>query len=206
MTVNVLVVYYSAYGHTYQLAEAVKEGAEEVEEAEVRIRKVPELEEARKPLEEKEAYRTARESQKDVPEADLDDLRWADGVCWGSPTRFGNMTSQLKQFIDSTGELWQDGTLTGKPAGVFTSTATIHGGQETTIISTMLPLLHHGMILVGTPYSDNPQILSTDAIGGSPYGPSTLAEMDGSRQPVEEELETARNLGERVARISKELK
>lgn len=116
------------------------------------------------------------------------------------------MAAQMKQFIDTTGEIWQEGALEDKPAGVFTSTGTIHGGQETTILSSMIPLIHLGMILVGTPPGQNPQILTTDAINGSPYGPSTIADTDGSRQPVEEELETARNLGSRVAEIAKSLK
>lgn len=206
MSTKILVAYYSAYGHTYKLAQAGRDGAKSVDNTEVKLAKVPELDEAKEALEGQEAYQKARKEQEDVQEADLDDLRWADGICWGSPTRFGNMTSQLKQFIDTTGGLWEKGTLSGKPAGIFTSTATTHGGQETTIISMMLPLLHHGMIIVGTPYAENPQILTADAIGGSPYGPSTIVNTDGSKQPAEEELETARNLGKRVAKVAASLK
>jgi NAD(P)H dehydrogenase (quinone) len=112
----------------------------------------------------------------------------------------------MKQFIDTTGGLWQKGELEDKAAGIFTSTATIHGGQETTILTSMVPLLHLGFVLVGTPYGQNPQILVTDGIGGSPYGPGTLAGPDGSRQPVESELTTARNLGARVAKVAARLK
>lgn len=206
MPTNVLVVYYSSYGHIYQMAQAVAEGARSVEGTEVRLRRVPELEPARQAMSGQTWYVQAQEQQKDVPEATHDDLRWADGICWGTATRYGNMTAQMKQFIDTTGALWQKGELEDKAAGVFTSTATIHGGQETTIITTMIPLLHLGMVLVGTPYGQNPQILVTDGIGGSPYGPGTLAGPDGSRQPVDSELQTARNLGSRVARVAERLK
>ena len=143
-----------------------------------------------------------REQQADIPVCTLDDLREADGVLFGSPTRYGNMTAQMKQFIDTTGSLWMTGELEDKVTGVFTSTATIHGGQESTILTSLVPLLHLGMIFIGTPYGQNPQIMVTDGIGGSPYGPGTLAGPDGSRQPVESELQTARNLGSRAARVA----
>ncbi len=206
MSTNVLVVYYSLYGHIFQMANAVAEGARKEPGAEVRIRRVPEFLEVRQKLEPQEWYQKAQEPQKDIEIVTHDDLRWADGICWGTPTRYGNMASQMKQFLDTTGSLWQKGELEDKAAGVFTSTATIHGGQETTIITSMIPLLHLGFVLVGTPYGQNPQILVTDGIGGSPYGPGTLAGPDGSRQPVESELTTARNLGTRVARVAKRLK
>lgn len=203
---NVLVVYYSSYGHTYQMAQAVVEGAQSVADTEVRLRRVAEIPAAQEAMSSQPEYLAAQEMQSGVPEATLDDLRWADGVCFGSPTRYGNMTAQMKQFIDSTGPLWAAGELEDKAAGVFTSTATIHGGQETTIVTTMIPLLHLGFVLVGTPYAQNPQILVVDGIGGSPYGPGTLAGPDGTRQPVESELTTARNLGSRVARVAALLK
>lgn len=206
MPVKVLVVYYSSYGHTFQLAQAVVEGARSVEDTEVNLRRIPELPMAKEALSTEEAYVKAQEAQASVQEATLDDLRWADGICWGTPTRYGNMTAQMKQFIDTTGGIWLKGELEDKPAGVFTSTATIHGGQETTIVTSMIPLIHLGMILVGTPYVQNPQIMVTDGIGGSPYGPGTLAGPDGSRQPVDAELTTCRNLGSRVARVAKLLK
>jgi NAD(P)H dehydrogenase (quinone) len=206
MATNILVVYYSTYGHTYRLAQEVVEGARAVADTEVRLRRVAELQEAEKALARQEAYQRAREQQKDVPEVNHDDLRWADGICWGTPTRYGNMTAQLKQFIDTTGSLWMKGELEDKPTGIFTSTATIHGGQETTIITSLVPLLHLGMIFVGTPYGQNPQILSVEGIGGSPYGPGTLAGPKNDRQPADVELTTARNLGHRVARVSAHLR
>ena len=206
MPTNILVVYYSTYGHVFQMARAVADGARGVKGSDVRVRRVAELAEAKQKLSAQEGYRKAQELQKDVPEATLDDLRWADGICWGTPTRYGNMAAQMKQFIDSTGSLWVKGELEDKPAGIFVSTGTIHGGQETTVITSLVPLLHLGMIIVGTPYGQNPQILVTDGIGGSPYGPGTLAGSDGSRQPVESELTTARNLGTRVARVAERVK
>jgi len=206
MPTNVLIVYYSAYGHIFRMAKAVEEGVRSVADTEVRLRRVAELEQAAAGLSKSEHYRIAQEAQKDVPIATHDDLVWADGICWGTPTRYGNMTAQMKQFIDSTGRLWMQGALEDKASGVFVSTGTIHGGQETTAITTMIPLLHLGMVLVGTPYGQNPQILVTDGIGSSPYGPGTLAGSDGSRQPVEAELTTARNLGSRVAKVAAAMK
>ncbi len=206
MVTNILIVYYSAYGHVHQMAEAVAEGARREEGTEVRLRRVAELETFRAHLEKSEHYRQARDRQQDIPEATHDDLRWADGIAFGTPTRYGNMTAQLKAFIDTTSGLWLKGELEDKAAGVFTSTATIHGGQETTVLTSLVPLLHLGMVFVGTPYGQNPQLLVTDGIGGSPYGPGTLAGPDNSRQPVESELTTARNLGARLARVAARLK
>lgn len=206
MATNVLIAYYSTYGHTFKMAQAVAEGAQSVDGTEVRLRRIPELHEAKQALSTQEYYVQAQQQQADIPEVTHDDLRWADGIIWGTPTRYGNMTSQMKQFIDTTGALWQQGALEDKPTGIFTSTATIHGGQESTILTSLVPLLHLGMIFVGTPYGQNPQIMTTDGIGGSPYGPATLAGGDGSRQPVDEELVTARNLGSRVAKAAAHLK
>lgn len=206
MPTNVLIAYYSAYGHIYRMAQSVVEGAQSVPDTDVRLRRIAELEEARKALSQQPYYVQAQAQQADVPEATLDDLQWADGVAWGIPTRFGNMPAQVKQFLDSAGSLWLSGALEDKAAGIFTSTATIHGGQESTILTSLVPLLHLGFIFVGTPYHQNPQILVTDDIGGSPYGPGTLAGPDGSRQPVESELLTARNLGIRVAKVAARLK
>lgn len=206
MATNILVVYYSAYGHVFQMAKAVEQGANSVPDTDVRLRRVPELAAAQQAMSTQESYVKAQEAQASVREVTLDDLRWADGICWGTPTRYGNMTAQMKQFIDSTGGLWLQGALEDKAAGVFTSTATIHGGQETTILTTAVPLIHLGMVIVGTPYGQNPQILVTDGIGGSPYGPGTLSGPDGSRQPVESELTTARNLGSRVAKVARGIK
>ena len=206
MPTNVLVVYYSSYGHLYKMAQAVEAGAKSVPETDVRFRRVAELEGAGRHMSAQPAYVAAQEAQKDVPIANNDDLRWADGVCFGTPTRYGNMAAQMKQFIDGTGGLWLKGEMEDKAAGVFIGTASIHGGQETTAITSMIPLLHLGMVIVGTPYAQNPQLLVTDGIGGSPYGPGTLAGLDGSRQPVESELTTARNLGSRVAKVAARLK
>ena len=120
-------------------------------------------------------YQANVEAQSDVAEVTHDDLRWADGICWGTPTRYGNMIAQMNVFLGTTGQLWLKGELEMKAAGVFTSTATIHGGQEATVLTSFVPLLHLGMVLVGTSYGENPQILTTDGIGSSPYGPGTLA-------------------------------
>ncbi len=204
--VNVLIAYYSAFGHVFEMAQAVRDGADSLDNVETRLRKFPEIEQAKENMEGNEMYEESRKEQKDVDVIELDDLRWADGVCWGTPTRFGNMASQVKQFIDNTGGLWIEGALEDKPAGIFTSSATIHGGQESTILSFMIPLMHHGMVIVGLPYGDNPQLRTTEGVGGSPYGPSTIADSDGSRWPVEEELTGARNLGKRVAEVANQLK
>ncbi len=206
MPTKILVVYYSSYGHLFKMAQAVEAGAKGVADTDVRLRRVAELESAGKHMSAQPAYVAAQEAQQHVPVATNDDLRWADGICFGTPTRYGNMAAQMKQYIDGTGGLWLKGELEDKAAGVFVGTSTIHGGQETTIITSMIPLLHLGMVLVGTPYGQNPQILTVEGMGGSPYGPGTLAGNDGSRQPHEDELTTARNLGSRVARVAAQLK
>ncbi len=140
-----------------------------------------------------------------IPEATLDDLRDADGFVFGIPTRFGNMLGQARAFFDGTGPLWQKGELIGKVAGVMTSTATQHGGQETTIVSTQYTLLHHGMVIVGLPYSFQGQMRTDEITGGSPYGASTITGGDGSRMPSENELEAARFQAKRVAEITRKL-
>jgi NAD(P)H dehydrogenase (quinone) len=206
MRTNTLVAYYSTYGHVYRMAQAVAEGAESVLDVDVRLRRIPELEEARRGLSSEDAYVQSQKQQAEIPEATHDDLRWADGIAWGTPTRYGNVAAQMKQFIDTTGSLWMKGELEDKAAGMFTSTATVHGGHETTILTGFVPLLHLGMILVGTPYGQNPQLLAAEGIGGSPYGPGTLTGPDGSRQPSEVELATARNLGKRLAHVAGHLK
>ena len=201
MATNVLVVYYSAFGHVHMMANAVAEGAQQASDVEVRVRRVTEFDAVRQAMSGMDAYNQAQEAQKDIPEVTHDDLRWADGIAWGTPTRYGNMVAQMKQFIDTTGSLWQNAELEDKASGVFTSTGTIHGGQETTIITSMIPLLHLGMVFVGTPYGQNPQIMTTAGEGGSPYGPSTLAG-DGSRQPTENEHTRARKMGPRPNKVS----
>ena len=202
MSAKVLIAYYSTYGHVHTMAQAVEEGVNRVSGAELRVRRIPEIPAAREAMSSDENYLAAQRAQEEHPEVTHDDLRWADGIIWGTPTRYGNMTAQMKQFLDTTGSLWQNGELEDKATGIFTSTATIHGGQETTILTSLVPLIHLGMVFVGTPYGQNPHILTTEGVGGSPYGPSTMADGDGSRQPVEDELLTARNLGERVAHVS----
>jgi NAD(P)H dehydrogenase (quinone) len=206
MPTNILIAFYSSYGHVHQLAKAVEEGAKSVPDTEVRLRRVAELDVAKAGMSKQEGYVKAQEQMKDIPVATNDDLVWADGICWGTPTRYGNMAAQMKQFIDGTGGLWQKGSLEHIVAGVFTSTATIHGGQESTILTMHVPLLHLGMILVGSNYGENPQILVTDAVGGSPYGPSTIAGGDGSKQPSGSDLTTSKNLGIRVAKVASRTK
>ena len=193
MATNVLVLYYSLHGHVEVLAHAVGAGAESVRNTTVRLRRVPDLDDA-KPVD------------RAVDAATLADVRWADGIAWGTPTRYGTMATPMKRFLDDMVEIWRRGELEDKPAGVFTSTASIHGGQESTILTTLVRLLHFGMIFVGTPYVQNPQIMTAEAIGGSPYGPSTVAGTDGKRAVADVELLTARNLGARIARVSSALK
>src|SRR5437016_4142683 len=149
---KILIVYYSLYGHVFKLAQAVKEGAESVKGAEVLFRRVEEFDIVLKKTADDKYLSQVREQQKDIPVCTLDDLRAADGVIIGSPTRYGNMTAQMKQLIDSTASLWLKGEMEGKPAGVFTCTASTHGGQETTLVTMMIPLLHLGMLIVGVPY------------------------------------------------------
>lgn len=189
MATRVLVVFYSLHGHVEALAGAVGAGAESVRNTVVRIRRFPDVD-------------AVRPSQSAIEEVSLDDLRWADAIAWGTPTRYGSMATPMKRFLDEMIDVWKSGELEDKPAGVFTSTASIHGGQESTILTTMVPLLHFGMIFVGTPYVQNPQIMTADATGGSPYGPSTVAGPDGTRDVAYTELEIARSLGIRLSRIA----
>jgi NAD(P)H dehydrogenase (quinone) len=202
---KVLVVYYSLYGHTAKLARAVEEGAKSVQGAEVLLRRVEEFDIVIKKTAQDPHISKLREEQNKVPVCTLDDLRAADAVIFGSPTRYGNMTAQMKQLIDSTASLWLKGEMEGKPAGVFTSTASTHGGQETTLISMMIPLLHLGMIVVGVPYSVQGMI-HTEARGGTPYGASTIAGGQGELQPHEGDLVIARALGKRVAETAMKLR
>lgn len=146
-----------------------------------------------------------REKQRNIPFCSLDDLREADGILFGSPTRYGNMAAQMKQLIDSTASLWLKGELEGKPAGVFTATASTHGGQETTLLTMMAPLLHLGMIVVGVPYSV-PGMLHSEGRGGTPYGASTVAGARGELRPATEDLEIAQAQGRRIAEIAKKLR
>ncbi len=201
--IRILVVFYSMYGNTAKLAKAVAEGAQQVEGVEVSLRQVPELI-PKDILEKNERLKRVKEELADIPIATNQDLVEADGIIFGTPTRYGNMSAQLKQFIDRTGDLWAKGQLIGKVAGVFTSTSTIHGGQETTIITAMIPLLHHGMILVGVPYSE-PRLFELKVGGGSPYGASSISGPDSDQPPTENDLSIARTLGRRVAEVAKKL-
>lgn len=201
--VKVLVVFYSMYGNTAKLARAVAEGARQVENVEVSIRQVEELV-PKEVVEANEKMRRVKEELADIPIATNDDLVKADGIVFGTPTRYGNMCAQMKQFIDKTGKLWAEGKLINKVAGVFTSTSTLHGGQETTIITSMIPLLHHGMIMVGIPYSEQ-RLFSLKAGGGSPYGASSVSGPNADMPPTENDLEIAKTLGRRVAEIAKKI-
>jgi len=203
---KVLVVYHTIYGHTLQLARAVTEGVKSVAGVEAVFRRAPEFPHTEKELEAGEGYATQIwKEQKSIPACTLDDLREADGVLLGSPTRYGNMTAQMKALIDSTASLWLAGAMEGKPAGVFTSTASTHGGQETTCVTMMIPLLHLGMLIVGVPYSAEGMI-HTEARGGSPYGASTIAGPKGELAPRPEDLAICRVQGKRVAEIARRLR
>ncbi|PPK88888.1 NAD(P)H dehydrogenase (quinone) [Neolewinella xylanilytica] len=206
MSAKILITFYSTYGHTFQLAQSVREGAEQAG-AEVRLRRVAELPQAAEAMKNDENYQAAQKSMAHLEEVTHDDLRWADGIAWGTPTRYGNMAAQVKQFIDTTSPLWSKGELEDKASGVFVSTATQHGGQEATILSFHIPLLHLGMILVGSPYGQNPTLFNVSEIhGGSPYGPSTIAGGDGSLQPKEGDLIMSKRLGERLTKVATQLK
>ncbi len=199
---NILVVFYSMTGNVAKLAKAVAEGTGSVRDTDVRIRQVEEL-----VPEEKwnDVMKKVKEELSDIPIATMDDLAWADGIAFGTPTRYGNMSAQMKEYIDSTGGLWQKGALENKVAGVFTSTSTQHGGQETTIITSMVPLFHLGMILVGIPYSEQRLFAMEPVSGGSPYGASSISGPMANRAPTENELEIAKTFGRRIAEISRKI-
>jgi NAD(P)H:quinone oxidoreductase type IV len=203
MATKVHVVFYSMYGHVHKMAEAVAKGAREVDGAEVKILQVPEL--VPDEVLVKSGAKAAREAFAGIPVAKPDDLAEADAIIFGSPTRFGNMCAQMRNFLDQTGGLWMSGALVGKVGSVFTSTGTQHGGQETTITSFHTTLLHLGMIIVGVPYSESRLMNMEEITGGTPYGASTLAGGDGSRQPSENELAIAAFQGRHVAEITRKL-
>jgi len=203
MTTRIQIVFYSMYGHVHQLAEAVADGARAAADTDVKIFQVAELVPDDK-LEQSGA-RQAREAFAHIPVAKPRQLADADAVIFGTPTRFGNMCAQMRNFLDQTGPLWMKGALVGKVGSVFASTATQHGGQETTIQSFHTTLLHQGMIVVGAPYTQQRLMNMQEITGGTPYGATTLAGPDGSRQPSENELAIARFQGEHVARIAGKL-
>jgi NAD(P)H dehydrogenase (quinone) len=195
---KVLVLYYSTWGHIEQMANAVAEGAREAG-AEAVVKRVPEL------VPESVAQAAHYKLNQDAPIATVDELPEYDAIIIGTPTRYGNMTAQMKNFLDQTGGLWAQGKLNGKVGSVFTSSATQHGGQESTILTTIPVLMHLGMVIVGLPYSFQGQMGVDEIKGGSPYGASTIAGGDGSRQPSAVELEAARFQGRHVAEIATKL-
>jgi NAD(P)H dehydrogenase (quinone) len=196
---KVLVLYYSSYGHIETMAKAVAEGAASVAGTEVVVKRVPEL------IPEEVAKRSGIKLEQDAAVATVDELPNYDAIIFGTPTRFGMMASQMRNFLDQTGGLWAKGALIGKVGSVFVSTATQHGGQEATLLSFHTSLLHHGMVVAGLPYSFGGQTRLDEVTGGSPYGATTIAGGDGSRQPSENELEGARFQGAHVARLAAKL-
>lgn len=196
---KVLVLYYSSWGHVSEMAQAVAEGARSVAGTEVAVKRVPELV--------PEAVRQSAhyKDESSIPVATVDELVQYDAIVIGTPTRYGNMASQMKNFLDQTGGLWAKGALVGKVGAAFTSTATQHGGQESTILSTHTVLLHLGMVIVGLPYSFQGQMGVSEVMGNSPYGASTIAGGDGSRRPSGVELDGARFQGRHVAEIATKL-
>jgi len=200
---KVLIVYYSTYGHVQRMAEAVAEGVREVDGAEAVLRRVPET--LPDDVIAKMGAVEAQQAMAHVPICTVEELAEADAVVFGTPTRFGNMCGQMRQFLDATGQLWAQGALVGKVGSVFTSSATQHGGQESTILSFHITLLHHGFVLVGLPYAFQGQMGIDEITGGSPYGASTIAGGSGERMPSENELDGARFQGKHVAEIAKKL-
>ncbi len=200
---KILVVYYSMYTHIYTMAEAIAEGVGEVSGCEAVIKRVPETlsEDVLSAM----GAMDAQKSMAHIPIATVDDLAAADAIIFGTPTRFGNMCGQMRQFLDATGQLWLKGALVGKVGSVFTSSATQHGGQESTILSFHTTLLHQGMVIVGLPYSFAGQMDNSEITGCSPYGASTIAGGKGERRPSANELAGARFQGSHVAGIAKRL-
>ena len=201
---KVLIPYYSTYGHVHKMAEAVAEGVREIDGAETSLRRVPET--LPEEVLEKMGALDAQQSMSNVPICTVEELVSADAVIFGTPTRFGNMCGQMRQFLDATGQLWAKGALVGKVGSVFTSSATQHGGQESTILSFHITLLHHGFVIVGLPYTFQGQMRIDEITGGSPYGASTIAGGSGERMPSENELNAARFQGKYVATIASKLK
>ena len=196
---KILILYYSMYGHIEIMANAVAEGARSVENTEVVVKRVPEL------MSEEVARRVGAKLDQPAPIATVDELPNYDAIIFGTPTRFGNMCAQMRNFLDQTGRLWLSGGLIGKVGSVFTSTGTQHGGQETTITSFHTTLLHHGMIIVGVPYSCQEIMNMSEITGGSPYGASTLAGGDGKRQPSDNEIKIAHFQGSHIAKVANKL-
>jgi NAD(P)H dehydrogenase (quinone) len=196
---KILIVYYSSYGHVETLAQAIAEGARSIAGAEVTMKRVPEL------VPDEVAKSSGMKVAQSAPIADPSELGDYDAILFGTPTRFGNMAAQMRNFLDQTGGLWMRGALVGKIGSVFASTATQHGGQETTITSFHTTLLHHGMVIVGVPYACPELSTMSEISGGTPYGATTLAGPDGSRTPSANELTIARFQGQHVANLAAKL-
>ncbi|MGE5490783.1 MAG: NAD(P)H:quinone oxidoreductase [Actinomycetota bacterium] len=203
MSIRVQVIFYSMYGHIYQLAQAVAEGAREVHDTEVSLWQVPEL--VPQEILEQSGAAAKRAAFAQVPVIRPEDMVDAHALIFGTPTRFGNMCAQMRNFFDQTGKQWMEGSLIGKVGSVFTSTASQHGGQETTITSFHTTLLHHGMVIVGVPYAEAGLVDMSALSGGTPYGASTITGGDGSRQPSPNELQIARYQGRHAAGVAKKL-
>jgi NAD(P)H dehydrogenase (quinone) len=203
MSIKVQVIFYSMYGHVHKMAQAIVEGVKQVPGAEVSISQVAEL--VPDDVLEKYGAKAAKASFASVPIATVDQLPEAHAIIFGTPTRFGNMAAQMRNFLDQTGPLWLKGALIGKIGSVFASTASQHGGQETTLTSFHTTLLHQGMIIVGVPYSESGLVHMENISGGTPYGATTIAGADGSRHPSENELKIARYQGKHVAEIATKL-
>lgn len=199
---KILIIYYSMFGNTFQLAKSIAEGAKAVEDADVTIKQVPELI-PDSVINNDPRIKEAKEQQKDIPIASPQEIADYDAIIWGSPTRYGNVCSQVRNFIDQTGALWSAGKLENKISGVFTSTASLHGGQETTLTSAMLPLIHMGMIVVGVPYSV-PELANTKT-GGTPYGPTHVAGANSDNSLTPDEIAIAKAFGKRIAEITKKM-
>ncbi len=201
---NIAVIFYSMYGHMRAMAEAALEGVHEVPEMKGTLYRFPETLPA--DVLEKMGASDAQKKLSVIPEASLDVLREADGFIFGIPTRFGNMAGQVRAFFDSTGGLWSGGELIGKPASIMSSSATQHGGQESTILTALVTLMHHGMVISGLPYSFQGQMRIDEITGGSPYGASTITGGNGERFPSDNELAAARFQGRNTAEITKKLR
>lgn len=201
---KVLIVYYSTYGHVHKMAQAVADGVKKVKGAQVKLCRVQET--LSDEILGKMGALEAKKTMSKIQVCKVEDLADADAIIFGTPTRFGNMSGQMRQFLDATGELWMKGALVGKVGSVFTSSATQHGGQESTILSFHTTLLHQGMIIVGLPYSFQGQMSIDEVSGGSPYGASTIAGTKGERMPSKNELDAAKFQGEHVAKIALKLK
>ncbi|NLG18265.1 MAG: NAD(P)H:quinone oxidoreductase [Fibrobacter sp.] len=198
-----LVLFYSTYGHTYKLAKAIVEGASGVPGSEVELRRVPET--LPRPVLDALGATEPQSQFSHIPECTIDELPSYDAIFFGTPTRFGNMIGQMRMFLDSTGPLWSKGALVGKIGSVFTSSSTQHGGQESTILSVHITLLHHGMLIAGLPYSFSGQSRMDEITGCSPYGASTIVGGPGNRKPSENELDGARFQGKFIARMASRL-